>query len=120
MFSTLSHSRGEDLFEEVCLSHRSDLPSELMLSASSSLQLSEFSSSDEDESEHCHMRALSGASALQLKELLGRGSCGSVYKTVWKGVPVAVKVSVTSYSSTGMTVMASSMTCMQPYPRQVF
>ncbi|EIE26632.1 kinase-like protein [Coccomyxa subellipsoidea C-169] len=38
------------------------------------------------------MRALSGASPLQLKELLGRGSCGSVYKAVWKGVPVAVKV----------------------------
>ncbi|CAL8466947.1 g6483 [Coccomyxa elongata] len=71
---------------------RSEGPSELMVSASSSFQQSEFSSSDEDETDQGVMQTFHGTSGLHLQELLGRGSCGSVYKAVWKGMPVAVKV----------------------------
>lgn len=91
MFTTLPQAR-EDLFEEAGTTHRSEGPSDIMLSACSSFQLSEFSSSDEDDSERGQIQASLGVSGLQLKELLGRGSCGSVYKAVWKGLPVAVKV----------------------------
>lgn len=100
MFSTFPHLTDHEFSDEAGMSHRSEGPSELMLSASSSFQLSEFSSSDEDEG-NCagSLPAVQGASNLQLKDLLGRGSCGSVYKAVWKGLPVAVKVYL-AYSHT--------------------
>ena len=92
VFTTLPRPVEEDCLEEPSMTARSEGPSELMVSASSSFQQSEFSSSDEDETEQGSMQTLHASSGLQLQELLGRGSCGSVYKAVWKGMPVAVKV----------------------------
>ncbi len=92
MFTTLPRPIEEECLEEAGMTARSEGPSELMVSASSSFQQSEFSSSDEDEADHGVMQTFHGTSGLHLEELLGRGSCGSVYKAVWKGMPVAVKV----------------------------
>ena len=59
-----------------------------------SVSHSDFSSSEEDEMNGTDLnRALQGAaSILQIKELIGRGAFGSVYKATWKGLLAAVKV----------------------------
>ena len=59
-----------------------------------SVSHSDFSSSEEDEMNGTDLnRTLQGAaSILQIKELIGRGAFGSVYKATWKGLPAAVKV----------------------------
>ena len=55
---------------------------------------SDFSSSEEDELNGTDLnRTIQGTSgALQIKDLIGRGAFGSVYKASWKGLPAAVKV----------------------------
>lgn len=80
-----------DSFEEVMQTTGSRVPSELMLSATSSLLQSDFFSSDEEGGEP-DRRELDPSNALQLKELIGRGAFGNVYKATWKGLPAAVKV----------------------------
>ena len=59
-----------------------------------SVSHSDFSSSEEDEMNGTDLnRTLQGAaSILQIRELIGRGAFGSVYKATWKGLPAAVKV----------------------------
>ena len=59
-----------------------------------SVSHSDFSSSEEDEMNGTDLnRTLQGAaSILLIKELIGRGAFGSVYKATWKGLPAAVKV----------------------------
>lgn len=64
-----------------------------MLSGETASQ-SDFSSSEEDELNRNDLnRTIQGTSgALQIKDLIGRGAFGSVYKASWKGLPAAVKV----------------------------
>ena len=62
--------------------------------SSESVSHSDFSSSEEDEMNGTDLnRTLQGvALILQIKELIGRGAFGSVYKATWKGLPAAIKV----------------------------
>ena len=68
--------------------------SALMLSGGG-ISHSDFSSSEEDElNGHGSARTVQGTPGiLHIKDLMGRGAFGSVYRATWKGLPAAVKVS---------------------------
>ena len=65
--------------------------SALMLSGDSVGQ-SDFSSSEEDELNGTDLTIQGTPGVLQIKDLIGRGAFGSVYRATWKGLPAAVKV----------------------------
>ena len=73
---------------------------------------SDFSSSEEDELNGTNLnRTIQGTSGgLQIKELIGRGAFGSVYKASWKGLPAAVKVHLVCYP---FGCMRASYACMR-------
>ena len=56
---------------------------------------SDFSSSEEDEVNGTDLtKTIQGTpSVLHIKDLIGRGAFGSVYRATWKGLPAAVKAS---------------------------
>jgi hypothetical protein len=96
IFSSIIHTSFSNneygRLEEVMASHGARVPSELMVSATSSFLQSDIFSSDEDEEDHVRNTGNRLTHGLQLEELIGRGAFGSVHKAVWKGLPAAVKV----------------------------
>ncbi len=65
-----------------------------LMQSGDSVGHSDFSSSEEDELNGTDLtRTIQGTpSVLQIKDLIGRGAFGSVYRATWKGLPAAVKV----------------------------
>ncbi len=92
LLDSVPHLHEHDSFEELLGSAGTRVPSELMVSATSSLLHSDFFSSDEDEDNGTERGHAEYTSNLQLDELIGRGAFGSVYKATWRGQPAAVKV----------------------------
>ena len=76
--------------QKLCLKGLVSAASQLMGSPPSGTDKSEFSSSEDEQLPQAeHAGAVHG---LQLQELIGRGAFGSVYRAVWRGMQVAVKV----------------------------
>jgi hypothetical protein len=81
---------GDVRDQEQCLKGLTSAASQLMGSPPGSSNTSDFSSSEDEQMPQAeHAAAVHG---LQLQELIGRGAFGSVYRAVWRGMQVAVKV----------------------------
>ena len=108
----LGHFRASDDPEAGLLTHQYEAlrkgASALMLSGGTGDQ-SDFSSSEEDELNGNDLnRTLQGAQGvLHIKDLIGRGAFGSVYRATWKGLPAAVKV------RTMQQCLVREVSCMQ-------
>lgn len=79
--------------QDMCLKGIDRAASHLMASPPSSMAKSDFSASEDDfNQDGLAQTGHASMSGLQLEELIGRGAFGSVYRAVWRGMQVAVKV----------------------------